>query len=195
MQKFSRRCFLAAAAAAPALSASAFGQETPTTDVSATGTPTINAPEYRLGPGDHLRVVVFGQADLSGEYVVSADGTVTYPLVGAVPAQNQTTDEFGAALAERLSRGFVRAPNVSVQVTTYRPFYILGEVNEPGTYPFTAGLTVRRAVATAGGFTYRASQRRVLIQRSGESAERSYPLTSSLLLHPGDVVRIPERLF
>ena len=151
--------------------------------------------EYRLGPGDQLRVVVFGQPDLTGEFIVAAHGAVVFPLVGEIPAAGQTINEFTQALTSRLQEGYVRNPNVSVEVINYRPFYILGEVKNPGQYPFSAGMTVRRAVATAGGFTYRANDEKVYIQHFDEEAEKSYDLSSATPVHPGDTVRVPERRF
>lgn len=151
--------------------------------------------EYRLGPGDQLRISVFGEANLSGDFLVSPNGSISYPLVGEVPAQGQTVNEFAASLANVLRNGYVRQPNVTVEVASYRPFFILGEVGAPGTYPYAAGLTVMNAVATAGGFTYRADTRRVYIKHPDEAGERAYPLTSTTPIQPGDTVRIPERRF
>ena len=151
--------------------------------------------EYQLGPGDRLRISVFGEAELSGEFVVTPAGSVAYPLVGNVEAQGKTVSEFTDSLTETLRAGYVRQPMITVEVTNYRPFYILGEVNAPGTYPFTSGLTVMNAVATAGGFTYRASPRRVFIKHANAENEQEYPLTSQTLVRPGDTIRIPERRF
>lgn len=155
----------------------------------------VRVQEYRLGAGDQLRITVFGEADLTGEYVVNAEGMVAFPLVGDVPAQNKTLTEFGQAVTEALQEGYVRQPNVAVQVMNYRPFFILGEVRTPGTYPFSANLTVMNAVATAGGFTYRANTDRVFIKHAGEEREHAYRLTTTTPVQPGDTVRIGERLF
>ncbi len=150
--------------------------------------------EYRLGPGDQLRVTVFNEADLTGQYVVGSQGTISYPLVGEVRAAGLTIAEFTESLREAL-REYIRQPNVSVEVSNYRPFFILGEVQRPGTYPYSANLTVLNAVATAGGFTYRANRNRVYIRHANEQEERSYPLTIATPVLPGDTVRIGERLF
>jgi polysaccharide export outer membrane protein len=168
-----------------------------TTGAIAAGDPEeeVVVREYRLGPGDQLRIVVFGEENLTGEFLVSPSGSISYPLVGEVPAQGRTVNEFAAQLAEVLRGGYVRQPNISVEVASYRPFFILGEVGSPGTYPYAAGLTVMNAVATAGGFTYRADIRRVYIKHPEESAERLYRLTSTTPIQPGDTVRIPERRF
>lgn len=150
--------------------------------------------EYRLGPGDQLRVTVFNEAELTGQYVVGSQGTISYPLVGTIEASGLTVAEFSERLQTALSE-FIRQPNVSVEVANYRPFFILGEVQRPGTYPYSASLTVLNAVATAGGFTYRANRGRVFIRHANESVERSYDLGVTTPVMPGDTIRIGERLF
>lgn len=152
-------------------------------------------PEYRLGPADKVRVTVFGEEDLTGEFTVGAGGALAFPLIGEVRAQGRTTVELQDAIAQGLRQGYILEPRVSVEVLTYRPFYILGEVNGPGEYPYTSNLTVLNAVATAEGFTYRADTRRVYIRRAGETGETAYRLTSTTPVAPGDTVRIGERFF
>jgi polysaccharide biosynthesis/export protein len=158
------------------------------------GSAAISLTEYRLGPGDRLRISVFGEPNLTGEFVVAPNGEVSYPLVGAFRAQDKTVTEFTDGLRVGLQR-YVLQPNISVEIMNYRPFYILGEVGTPGTYPYSAGLTVMNAVATAGGFGYRADTRRVFIKHVNDLGEREYRLTSSTPVLPGDTVRIPERRF
>lgn len=153
------------------------------------------APAYRLGPGDKLRIGTFNEPALTGEFEVSSSGAVAFPLVGEVKAGGLTTTELQAVLEAALRNGFLRNPRVTAEVMNYRPFYILGEVNRPGAYPFANGLTILSAVATANGFTYRADQRRVFIQRAGEARERELPLTTATVVGPGDTVRIAERYF
>ncbi|MCR6645546.1 MAG: polysaccharide export protein [Terricaulis sp.] len=150
--------------------------------------------EYRLGPGDQLRVTVFNEPSLTGQYQVSDQGAIAYPLVGSIQAAGKTLPEFSQALQEALQT-YIRAPNVSVEVANYRPFFILGEVQRPGTYPYSAHLTVQNAVATAGGFTYRANEGRVYIKHANEAQERAYRLTNSTPVLPGDTIRIGQRLF
>jgi polysaccharide export outer membrane protein len=152
------------------------------------------AEDYRLGTGDQLRVQVYGEKDLTGAYEIGAQGTVAYPLVGDVQAGGLTVTEFTDSLQRQLGK-YIRQPEVSVEVTNYRPFYILGEVMRPGTYPYSARLTVRNAVATAGGFTYRANQHRVFVRHASETVEHGYDLTSTTPVLPGDTVRIAERRF
>lgn len=157
--------------------------------------PLPQTTEYRLGPGDRLRVSVFNREELTGEFTVGTQGRISYPLVGEIEVAGQTVPEFSTRLSEQLRNGYVRDPIVSVEVAQYRPFYILGEVNRPGAYPYSPGMTVMGAVATAGGFTYRANSRRMFVQSPGETGEQSQPLTSSTRIQPGETVRIPERLF
>ncbi len=166
---------------------------------SAPALPTPSAQQngniYRLGPGDQLHIIVYGETDLTGDFTVSPVGTIAYPLVGEIPANGLTPDQLSQAIADRLSQGYMRHPQVSSAIAAYRPFFILGEVARPGTYPFSAALTVRGAVAVAGGFTYRANERRVFIKHSGEQQEQSYRLDASTLVQPGDTIRIGERFF
>lgn len=156
----------------------------------------LPAEAYRLGPGDQLRITVYGETELTGQYVVSSQGAIAFPLLREVEAQGRTLEDLSNHLTTRLrDEGFMRNPSVAVEVANYRPFFILGEVRTPGTYPFSANLTVVNAVATAQGFTYRADRRRVFIMHAGETAEREYRLTTTTPVRPGDTVRIGERLF
>lgn len=151
--------------------------------------------DYRLGSGDKIRVITFGEESLTGEFQVTGSGNVSLPLIGEVKAQGLNVPEFQTAVETALKDGYLKDPHVSVEVLNYRPFYILGEVNKPGEYPYTNGLTVMNAVATAEGFTYRANTRKVFIKRADATNEREYPLTSTTLVAPGDTIRIGERFF
>lgn len=151
--------------------------------------------EYRLGSGDRLRIIVFGEDTLSGEYTVDGSGAVSLPLIGEVAADGLTLREFQRAVEASLREGYLNDPRVSAEVMNFRPYYILGEVGSPGEYPFTSGLTVINAVATAGGFSYRANTRRVFIKRAGSDREVEYPLTVNTPVQPGDTIRIGERFF
>jgi polysaccharide export outer membrane protein len=154
------------------------------------------AAEYRLGPGDQVRITVFNMPDLSGEFIVDGSGFIALPLLGPVESGDRTSRELEQLLAAELTRGgYLVDPRVAVQVSQFRPYYILGEVGSSGAYPYTPGLTVRNAVAAAGGFTYRANTRRVYIQRAGQTYERLYELRPSTAVMPGDTIRIPERFF
>ena len=155
----------------------------------------FEAEGYKLGSGDKVRLTVFGEADLSGTYAVDGQGRVTLPLGGPVEAAGATATELAGRVADALREGYLRDPRVSAEVAAFRPYYILGEVEKPGEYPYQNGLTVLNAVATAQGFTYRANERAVYIRRDGETAETKYALDSDTPVRPGDTVRIGERLF
>lgn len=152
-------------------------------------------PAYHLGSGDKVRIIVYGEPTLTGEYSVSGSGTISFPLIGDVPAADRTIRELQSQIETKLSDGYLLKPQVSAEVLTYRPFYIMGEVNRPGEYPYSSALTVLKAVATAGGFTYRANSRRVYIKSGNASDERAYNLTSTTPVAPGDTIRIGERHF
>jgi protein involved in polysaccharide export with SLBB domain len=151
--------------------------------------------DYQLGAGDRVRVTVFAEPSLTGEFQVSSGGMISMPLVGDLPASGLTVAAFQRSVETALRNGYLLDPRVSAEVLTYRPFYILGEVGNPGTYPYSAGLTVLNAVATAGGFTYRANTGRVYIRRASASTEEVYQLSSRTRVAPGDTIRIGERLF
>ncbi|MCP5364971.1 MAG: polysaccharide export protein [Hyphomicrobiales bacterium] len=152
---------------------------------------------YRLGAGDRIRVTVFGHEDLSGEFDVDGNGNVSLPLLREVSAQGKSTSELEATIADKLSPDYLVNPRVSVDLLTYRPFYIYGEVNNPGSYPYENGMTVRKAVATAGGYTYRARESKARITRSSSSkGEETFDLDDGpVSIYPGDVIKIPERYF
>jgi polysaccharide export outer membrane protein len=158
-----------------------------------TAPPQIN--DYKLGAGDKVRILVYNEPNLSGEFSVNAAGSVAVPLIGDVTALGRTTSEMRKEIEERLANGYLRAPQVSIDVLTFRPFFILGEVSKPGDYPYSAGLSAIRAVATAGGYTYRADKRNVYIKRVGESEEKKYRMEADIPIHPGDTIRIGERYF
>jgi len=150
---------------------------------------------YTLDSGDKLRVVVFGQDGLTNSYSVDAGGNITMPLIGAVAARGLTTTELSAAIGARLRQGFIREPHVAVEIETYRPFFILGEVTFPGQYPYVANMTVETAVAIAGGFTPRAYHTDVVISRTvgGQTVRTTVPVTTPV--RPGDTITINERWF
>ncbi len=151
--------------------------------------------DYLLGPGDKVRVTVYGEQSLSGEFFVTGSGLMSLPLIGEIKAGGMTVGQFQVAVQKALSDGYLKDPRVSAEVLTFRPFYILGEVEKPGTYPYTSGLTVLNAVATAGGFTYRADKKNVWIKHNGETTERKSELTPSIMVAPGDTIRLGERFF
>ena len=197
--------FIAIALVLALTASTAFAQNTQmpsNVNLAAASAPTLpasserqNSNIYRLGPGDQLHIIVYGEADLTGDFTVSPVGTIAYPLIGEVPVNGLTPDQMSQAIADRLSQGYMRHPQVSAAIASYQPFFILGEVARPGTYPFSAALTLRGAVAVAGGFSYRANESRVFIKHAGEEQEHAYRLDASTLVQPGDTIRIGERFF
>lgn len=151
---------------------------------------------YRLGAGDRLRVVVFDQKQLTRTYTVDAAGNIDLPLLGQVRAAGLTIAALRREIAAGLvRRGLLRHPSVAIEVATYRPFSILGEVNKPDQYPFQPGMTVLAAVSLAGGFTYRAAESEVGIIRVTDGIARQYRAPVSALIAPGDVIRVFQRHF
>lgn len=151
---------------------------------------------YRLDSGDRLRVVVFGQTDLSSTYMIDQAGYISMPLVGAVPARGRSTQELEGVIAGKLKSGrFVRDPDVSVEVDRYRPFFIMGEVTSAGQYPYVPGMTVQTAVAIAGGFTPRAQKSDVDVTRQVNGKVVTTRLLPTQPVYPGDTLNIRERMF
>jgi len=149
-----------------------------------------------LRPGEKLKITLYGEEALTGEYDISPAGYVTMPLIGAVRAAGRRQAELARDIEGRFRRGnFLQDPHATVAVVQYKPFYVMGEATTPGEYPFRSGLTVVSAVAMAGGFTYRASRSIVLIRHAGEEIWKEYPLSEPVAIAPGDVIRIPERYF
>jgi len=150
---------------------------------------------YHLDAGDKLRVVVYGQEGLTNSYAIDAGGSITMPLIGAVPARGRTTAGLAGEIAARLRNGYIREPSVAVEIDTYRPFFILGEVSAPGQYPYVPNMTVESAVAIAGGFSPRAKRDVVTVTHTeaGGSMRAVVPLGTPLA--PGDTVFVGERWF
>jgi polysaccharide export outer membrane protein len=151
--------------------------------------------QYRLDAGDKLRVVVYGQEGLTNSYAIDAGGSITMPLIGAVPARGQTPAGLASHIAGRLRNGFIREPSVAVEIEAYRPFFILGEVAAPGQYPYVPNMSVESAVAIAGGFSPRAKRDVVTLTHTdpGGSIRAIVPLGTPL--SPGDTVLVGERWF
>jgi protein involved in polysaccharide export with SLBB domain len=152
-------------------------------------------PAYTLDSGDKLRVVVFGQDGITNSYMVDAGGNISLPLVGIVPARGSSTAQLGRMIAERLKQGYVREPHVSVEVEAYRPFFILGEVTNPGQYPYVANMSVETAVAIAGGFAPRAAKKTVELSRTAPGQQMHGDVPLNFPLRPGDTVVVKERWF
>jgi polysaccharide export outer membrane protein len=150
---------------------------------------------YHLDAGDKLRVVVYGQEGLTNTYAVSAGGSITMPLIGPVPARGRTTAGLAAEIAAKLRAGFIREPSVAVEIETYRPFFILGEVAAPGQYPYVPNMTVESAVAIAGGFSPRARRDSVTLTHTDASGTARYAVPPGSAVSPGDTVLVGERWF
>lgn len=150
---------------------------------------------YLLDSGDRLRVLVYGADDISNVYEVDPSGYVAIPLIGAVPVRGTSIGETEESITARLRSGYIRNPDVSVEIAQYRPFYILGEVQSAGRYPYSPGLTVESAIAVAGGFTPRAHRKRVRVSRmiNGKIIHGELGLTD--IIRAGDTLHIRERLF
>lgn len=153
--------------------------------------PAVGQDDYTLGTGDRLRVTVFGHQDLSGEFQVDSSGRVTLPLIGDLPVIRRTLQDVEDQIIAKLKPNYLRNPQVSVEIISYRNIYVLGEVAKPGPYPYVGRMTVITAVALAGGFTYRAVKDEFVISRDGQKIDAA-PQT---LILPGDVIDVDERFF
>jgi polysaccharide biosynthesis/export protein len=150
---------------------------------------------YHLDAGDKLRIVVYGQEGLTNTYAISAGGTITMPLIGSVPARGRTPQGLAADISARLRNGFIREPSVAVEVESYRPFFILGEVQAPGQYPYVPNMTAESAVAIAGGFSPRARKDRVTITHIDGGGTSRVVVPPGTPISPGDTVLVGERWF
>jgi polysaccharide export outer membrane protein len=151
--------------------------------------------DYRLGPNDRTRIIVYGQPTLTGEFVLDGNGVLAYPLIGNVDARGMTPSELQAMIAKKLDKDWVNNPSVSVEVSTRRPFYVVGEVQKPGSYPYVTDMNVLNAVATAGGQTYRANMNGFYIKRKQDGRVVRVLATQESMLQPGDTVVVRERFF
>jgi polysaccharide export outer membrane protein len=162
----------------------------------AAGAPaSADISDYRLGSGDRIRLTVYDEPDLSGEFTVNGTGRLSLPLVGLLNAEGLTARELESAIAKKLKPDYVKNPDVTVEVMTYRPFYIVGEIKKPGSYPYVDGMTVINAVALAGGFTYRAREGSFEIKRPVDGKTDSVRARPETQVAPGDVITVHERFF
>ena len=150
---------------------------------------------YRLDAGDKLRVVVYGQEGLTNTYAIDASGSITMPLIGQVPARGRSPASLAAEITGRLRNGYIREPSVAVEIESYRPFFILGEVQAPGQYPYVPNMTVESAIAIAGGFSPRARRDLVTVTHTDASGVARYTVPLGTALGPGDTVQVGERWF
>jgi polysaccharide export outer membrane protein len=150
---------------------------------------------YQLDAGDRLRVQVFGQEGLTNSYIVDASGNISLTLIGSVPVRGLTTAQVARAITDRLRNGYIRNPHVSVEVEVYRPFFILGEVNAPGQYPYVPNMTIEAAVAIAGGFAPRANKGDILLARNYNGEVMRNRVLPDFPMRPGDTITVRERWF
>ncbi|MCP5405881.1 MAG: polysaccharide export protein [Pseudomonadaceae bacterium] len=150
---------------------------------------------YTLGAGDKVKMTVFGEDDLSGEFEVDGTGMLALPLIGELHVGGMTPRGAEQAIADRLSQGYLVNPRVNLEVMNFRPFFILGEVNKPGSYPYVNDMTVISAVALAGGYTARAATGHVFVKRAADAARREVELPEDAKIFPGDIIRVDERFF
>ncbi|WP_194457407.1 polysaccharide biosynthesis/export family protein [Bradyrhizobium sp. CCBAU 53421] len=167
----------------------------PVVYAAAPGGPAGYDNSYHLGPGDKLRVVVYGQEGLTNSYAIDAAGSITMPLIGSVPARGRTPAGLAGEISARLRNGFIREPSVAVEIESYRPFFILGEVQAPGQYPYVPNMTVESAVAIAGGFSPRARRDSVTLTHTDASGAGRFVVPLGTPMSPGDTVFVGERWF
>jgi polysaccharide biosynthesis/export protein len=166
-----------------------------TAPVFVAGAPTMRSEPYTLDSGDRLRIVVFGQDGLSNSYLVDASGYIAMPLIGSVLARGATTEQLAGRISDKLRQGYVKDPHIAVEIEAYRPFFILGEVTQPGQYPYVADMTVETAVAIAGGFGPRAYRKTVTVTRIVHGVQMRLSVPVTYPLRPGDTVNVQERWF
>lgn len=162
---------------------------------SAGASPLPDLSAYRLGIGDRVRVSVFGEPDLSLDADIDATGHLSYPLLGSVPAMRKTAAELAGTIAKGLANGYLVNPDVRVTVVQYRPIYVTGQVNRPGAYPYSAGLTVEKALVLAGGMTRIASERGVYLLHEDQPAGQRRRVRFDEPVLPGDTLLVEESLF
>ena len=158
--------------------------------------PTPEGPSgYRLGSGDKVHITVYAEPDLTGDFAISGAGKISFPLIGEIDALGLTSTELQTEIADKLMPNYLKDARVNVEMLTFRPFFIMGEVAQPGEYPFSDGLTIGRAIAKASGYTYRANHKKAYVKHSGSNVEELIVDIDAAPVQPGDVVRIPERYF
>lgn len=157
--------------------------------------PIVVPTQLTIGSGDQLTITVLDQADLTGTYTVTEAGNISMPLIGSIGARGRTTTSLAEAIEASLRNGYLRAPDVTVQVAQYRPIFVMGEVGNAGQYPYVVGLTVQQAIATAGGFGPRANQYTVEIVRPTGQGSVAFRAELNVTVLPGDTITVRQRLF
>jgi len=155
----------------------------------------VDVTAYQLGPGDRISISVFNQDDLSGNYALDGKGRFSMPLIGSVDASDLTSAELEALLISKFKPDYLVNPRVYVQVLNYRPYYLIGEVNSTGAFPYVAGMSYLKAIAIAGGFSYRAKQGHVFVVRADDPSQEEIKVDVDEKVQPGDIIRVDERMF
>lgn len=163
--------------------------------VAAKPATAVDRQAYKLGPGDKVRVTVFNEKDLSGDFDVSDQGLIALPLIGQVQVAGHTISDVESLITQKYGKDYLVDPHVTVEVLNYRPFFILGEVKNPGSYPYVSGMTVVNAVALAGGYTSRANKERIYIKHGNDQTAKEQQVQEDSPVSPGDIIRVPERFF
>jgi polysaccharide export outer membrane protein len=201
--KFSLSLWLCSVFIALGIGSTACAQETASAaNVTASSSQTLATDEikgttgYKLGAGDKVRLTVYNEDTLSGEYEVDSTGNLSIQLIGTIPAVGKTIPEVQALVVGALKNGgYMLNPSVAMEVLNYRPFYVIGEIKEPGKYPYVSDMNVLNAVALAGGYTYRAKKDKVLIVRANDPEKKEKAAGPTDQVMPGDIIRVPERFF
>lgn len=169
----------------------------PTNAVTAKTVESPSQPSdgYRIHPGDKLKITVYREADLSGMFTVAGDGVIQLPLIGGVSLNGLTVAEAQNAIADHYRNGYLKQPQVMLEIAQYRPFYIMGGVKNPGSYHYVEGMRVINAVATGGGFTGKAKTGRVRLIRDGMRFDQPLTVTPDTMVQPGDIITVNERIF
>lgn len=157
--------------------------------------PFSGTSDYVLGAGDKLTINVYNEVGISGTYVVGADGNIALPLIGEIHAAGKTPQALAQEAQGRYGAGYLQLPSVSAQVSEYRPFFVLGEVNQAGQFSYVPGMSALSAIATAKGFSARADRKVLFIRREGSDEEQVYKVKPGLKIYPGDTIRVEERYF
>lgn len=157
----------------------------------------VNPAEgYLLEPGNRVRIMIFGESNMSGDFLVDTVGTISMPLIGNIAASGTTVQGLSQRIEQKLKQdGYLKEPRINVEVLTFRPFYVLGEVRQPGEFPYSNGMTVLSAIARAGGYDYRARQSEVVLVRVVNGEQKDYRATERTPILPGDIIRVLERAF
>jgi polysaccharide export outer membrane protein len=162
---------------------------------AAPATPNAAPSAYILGAGDKLKLTVYGETDLSGDFTIDGSGFARLPLIGQVRAAGYTAQQLEQVVANTLAQGYLKSPRVAVEVTTYRPFYVIGAVNRPGQYPYVEHMNALNAIALAGGFNPSAVESVIFIRREGSNREVEVPVDRTTMVYPGDVIKVHNTIF